>query len=269
MTECDELFGTPQQIALMQRGKDLWALMKDNPSYSFYGRMVSLCNPDKDAVEKMVALAKLQGAASCQYYPVADADRFCSELESHGIRPSRYEQCRGEKNALTASERILAQYRLPDDLSVVRLDESSSTQLVSDVAELSLACGVMPVPGSAMRSISREGICLAAVDAFGQTVATASSYLSNHPESPKAKDAFWGMLATQEDRRGLRIGQILGAQSIIWMWENLGARSFNTGITADNSSSMALCAKLCVTPSDWTFIACMDPTAFGIGSMTR
>ncbi len=269
MSDTGEYFGSAEQISLMQRGQKLWQLMKDNPAYSFYGRMVSLCDPKDDAVYKMLSLASLQGAASCQYYPIDQADKFCSELKAHGMNASRYEQCRGEKPALDISRKVLSEHQLPDDLSVVVLDQRSSTKLVSEVAKVSLACGVMPVPGSAMRGISREGVCLAAVDCAGKVVATASSYLSNHPNSTRAKDAFWGMLATDEARRGERIGLILGAQSIVWMWENLGACSFNTGITADNASSMALCGKLGVVPSQWTFIACIDPEAMGSGSVTR
>jgi len=53
-----------------------------------------------------------------------------------------------------------------------------------------------------------------------------------------------------------------------WMWKNLSTRSFNTGINADNTSSLKLCARLGVTPSQWTFVGCMDPTAFGTGKIT-
>ncbi|SHJ40688.1 Acetyltransferase (GNAT) family protein [Shimia gijangensis] len=269
MTDTGEYFGNADQIPLMHRGRNLWELMQDNPAYSFYGRMVSLCDPEDDAINKMLSLARLQGAASCQYYPIDQADGFCSELEALGMNAGRYEQCRGEKAAIESSRRILDEYQLPEDISVVVLDQSSSTKLVREVADVSLACGVMPVPGSVMRGTGRKGVCLAAVDDAGKVVATASSYLSNHPDGTRAKDAFWGMLATGEARRGERIGLILGAQSIVWMSENLGARSFNTGITADNASSMALCEKLGVIPSKWTFIACIDPEAMKNGSVTR
>lgn len=269
MPAADELFGSPEQVALMQRGNQLWELLRDNPRYSSYGRMVSLCEPDARALDQTVALVRLQGATSCQYYPADTADRFCAAIEAGGLRTSRYEQCRGEAGALAASRRVLDDSALPDELTLVAVDKDTSSELVADLAALSIACGVMPVPGTAMRGQSRRGICLAAVDAAGKVVATASSYMSNHPESAHANDAFWGMLATHEDWRGKGIAKVLGAHSIVWMWENLGARSFNTGITADNAASLAMCAKLGVTPSQWTFIGCMDPDAFGTGSITR
>lgn len=163
----------------------------------------------------------------------------------------------------------MAKNSLPSDLKILIVDAATPAKLVAEVAELSIACGVMPVPGPAMRGQVRDGICLVAVDAAETVVATASSYLCNHPESARAKDAFWDMLATSETRRGERIGKILGAETIVRMGEAFGVRSVNTGVTADNASSMALCASLGVPPSEWTFIGCIDPAAFGRASMTR
>ncbi len=269
MPELGEVFGSREQIMLMERGNQLWTLLRDDPRYSFYGRMVSLCQPDESAVERTAALARLQGATSCQYYPASDADGFRNRLIDQGLRADRYEQCRGGRKAYETSKRILSDLKPPDDLTVHAVDGTTTPELVADIAQLSIACGVMPVPGSAMRGQSRDGICLAAVDAQGGAVATASAYMSNHATSPRGTDAFWGMLATRDDWRGKRLAQILGAQSIVWMWEKLGARSFNTGVTADNTPSMTLCAKLEVTPSQWTFIGCMDPETFGTASVTR
>lgn len=91
MADEKELFGSPEQIALMQRGRDLWALVSDSRQFSYYGRMVSLCDPGADALEKLTGLAGLQGAASCQYYPAADADAFCEAIRAKGFNPARYE----------------------------------------------------------------------------------------------------------------------------------------------------------------------------------
>ena len=115
---------------------------------------------------------------------------------------------------------------------------------IGEVAELCQGCDVMPVPGSIMRAKAPKGICLVATDQNRRPVATASSYIIHHPSSPRAKDAFWGMLATLEDRRGEIIALLLGAQAIVHMWERHGARGFMTGVRADNSSSRALCNRL-------------------------
>jgi hypothetical protein len=57
------------------------------------------------------------------------------------------------------------------------------------------------------------------------------------------------MLATREDRRGQRIALLLGAQAIIHMWEQHGARGFMTGgllpgavIDSSNDANAALTA---------------------------
>ena len=264
-----EYFGSAEQIELAKRGNQLWMLLCDDPKYSFYGRMVSLCSPAEDAAARCAALAKLQGAMSCQYYPADHADAFCAELEAANLKSSRYEQCRGELGAIEISRQIVSDAVLPDGLTLVEINADTPPDQVKKVAELSLSCGVMPVPGAAMRGLSRDGVCLALVDDGGDAVATASSYMCNHPDSARAKDAFWGMLATRDDWRGRKLAHILGAEAIVRMADRYGAQSFNTGVTADNAASLALCAKLGVTPSSWTFIGCIDPSTFGTGHITR
>ena len=76
------------------------------------------------------------------------------------------------------------------------------------------------------------------------------------------------MLATRADRRGEKIGLVLGAQAIVHMWERHGARGFMTGVRAENASSQALCAKLGVGPTDWIYAHCIDRGVFG-GSITK
>lgn len=265
----DELFGSADQVRLMERARVLWALLRDEPSYSYYGRMISLCDPRDDAVERVCALAGLQGATSCQYLPAAEAESFCGALAARGFHAYRYEQCSGAGQALARSRALLDRHALPDDVSVSIVDASTPAEQVADLAQLSLTCGVMPAPGSAMRALSRTGVCLLASDPAGRAVATASSYLSNHPAGPHAGDAFWGMLATREDRRGQRIALLLGARAIVEMWETHGARAFTTCVSADNESSLAVCGKLGIVRSDLVFVGCTDPASFTDALITR
>lgn len=175
MSDDDELFGNPDQVALMRRAGRLWTLLGDDPRYSFYGRMVSLSDPRDDAVERLGALATLQGAASCQYYPADRADRFCDDLNSVGFNAHRYEQCWGGADAIAAARRLLDEHALPADLAVVTVDAATPADLVADMAGLSISCGVMPVPGRTMRGLDRPGICLVATDPAGKAAATASA----------------------------------------------------------------------------------------------
>jgi hypothetical protein len=265
----DEYFGSPDRIALSRRSADLWSLLRDNPRYAYYGRLVALSDPGQDAADILYAMAKLQGAAVSYFYPADAATGLLARLEERGLATDRHEHFRGGEAALAASRKAREDFALPADLSVSAIDASTPRELVREVAELCQSCDVMPVPGSIMRGQAREGICLVATDRNGRPVATASSYMIHHPSSPRAKDAFWGMLATRKDRRGERIALLLGAWAIVHMWERHGARGFMTGVRADNSSSRALCNKLGVSATDWIYASCIDKEMFGGSSITK
>lgn len=87
--------------------------------------------------------------------------------------------------------------------------------------------------------------------------------------SAKAKDAFWGMLATRPGRRGQKIAFLLGAKAIIHMWEKYEARAFITGVSAENPSSLALCTKLGLSETGNCYISCIDETVFAGASITK
>jgi hypothetical protein len=269
MSHDDEYFGSPAKIALMKRSRDLWSLLRDNPRFAYYGRMVALSGPGDDTVALMCALARLQGATICYYCPSDSAAGLFAELESLGLSTDRHEQFWGGEGAYLASQTVEKTTPLPDDLTIVVIDPDTPRKTVAEIAELSQSCDVMPVPGPVMRGQICPGVCLAAVDREGRAVATASSYSPHHSSSPLAKDVFWGMLATRKDRRGERIGLLLGAKAIIHMWERHGARGFRTGVRADNRPSQALCSRLGVQPTNWIYAACIDTEVLGDSSITK
>jgi hypothetical protein len=269
MSTDDEYFGTPEKIALSRRSADLWSLIRTDPRFAYYGRLVALSDPRDDAAEILAAMARLQGAAVAYFQPASGAERLFARLEAMGLGTDRHEHFWGGETALAASRRALETVALPDDLRVLVLDEHTPRERVGAVAELCQSCDVMPVPGAYMRGRAGRGICLVAIDPEGRPVASASSFMIHHPSSPRASDAFWGMLATRADRRGEGIALRLGAQAIVHMWERQGARGFMTGVRADNLSSRALCAKLGVGPSEWIYASCIDPVLFGGSSVTK
>lgn len=120
-----------------------------------------------------------------------------------------------------------------------------------------------------MRGRARRGVNLVASDELGRPIASASSFVLHHPSSPHANDVFWGMLATRPDRRGEKIALVLGAMTIVHMWEREGARGFMTGVREDNVSSRALCTRLDVTDSDWIYAQCIDPHLLRSSTITR
>jgi hypothetical protein len=265
----DEFFGSPDRIALARRSANLWLLLRNDPRYAYYGRLVALGDPRQDAADILCAMAKLQGAAVSYFYPASDAKPLFAQLEERGLTTDRHEHFWGGESAVAASRRVQEDFGLPPDLSISAIDADTPREVVGDVAALCQSCDVMPVPGSIMRGQARKGICLVATDEDRRPVATASSYMIHHPSSAHAKDAFWGMLATREDRRGERIGLLLGAQAIIHMWERHGARGFMTGVRADNLSSQALCRKLGVSDTNWIYASCIDKEMYGGSSVTK
>jgi len=269
MVNDDEYVGSPERVALARRSASLWHLLRDNPRFAYYGRPVALSDPDEDTVEILYALAKLQGAAVSYFYPAGLAESLFAKLEERGLATDRHEHFWGGEAALAASRQAQKDIALPADLTICAIDPRTPRQFVREVAELCHSCDVMPVPGSIMRGQVRDGICLVASDQGGRPVATASSYMIHHASSPRAMDAFWGMLATREDRRGERIALLLGAEAIVHMWEHHGARGFMTGVRANNLSSQALCNKLGVTASEWIYASCIDREMFGGSWITR
>lgn len=265
----DELFGNQDQVKLMRRAASLWCLLAPDPAFSYYGRMVSLVDSERDVVKRLHSLTRLQGATSCQYFPAERASDLSAELNSLGMGTQRQEQIWGGAEALTASDRILRDRPMPDGLSVQVVDDSTPRQQLVALADLSLSCDVLPVPGSIMRGLSIKGVCLMAADADGEVVATASSYLANHPSNPYGSDAFWGMLATRQDWRGHGLALILGAHAIALMHERHGVTAFTSCVNAANRSSMAVCEKVGITATDWVFIGCMDPEQFGQPTITK
>jgi hypothetical protein len=269
MVDNDEHFGSPEKIALARRSASLWRLLRENPRYAYYGRLVALSDPGEDTVEILSAMAKLQGAAISYFYPAQSAKSLFAQLEERGLTTDRHEHFWGGDAAFAASRRAQEDLALPADLRMSAIDASTPRELVREVAELCQSCDVMPVPGSIMRGQATRGICLVAIDRDHRPVATASSYMIHHPSSPRAKDAFWGMLATREDRRGEKIALLLGAQAIIHMWNRHGARGFMTGVRADNLSSQALCNKLGVAASEWIIASCIDKDVFVGSTITK
>jgi hypothetical protein len=269
MVDNDEYFGSPDRIALARRSANLWLLLRENPRYAYYGRLVALSDPGHDTADILFAMAKLQGAAISYFYPAHAAKSLFAQLEERNLATDRHELYYGGEAALAASRRAQQDFALPADLSVSAINSDTPRELVRGVAELCQSCDVMPVPGSIMRGQVRSGICLVAIDQDRRPVATASSYMVNHPSSPHAKDAFWGMLATRPDRRGEKIALVLGARAIAHMWERHGARGFMTGVRSGNLSSQALCNKLGVTASDLIYASCMDREVFAESSITK
>ncbi len=266
----DEYFGSEAQNLLMRRGRDLYQLVRADARLAFHGRSIILLGDrGGETAPLMARIARLCGASAIHFYPSEKTGALKAELTGLGQNAAHWEFCTGGLEAYETCKAILADVPLPGDLRLVRLSADSPAALVRATAELSMDCGVMPLPGRQMRGLANPGLCLVAVDASGAPVATGSSYRYTHPDSDYRDHAFWGVLATRPDRRGQKLAMILGAHAIVRMWEEFGMRGFTTGIKADNPASLAVCARQGVRPSGQTFIACTNPEHFGDAPITR
>jgi hypothetical protein len=265
----DEYFGDPARIGALEQAAALWSLVRANSRYSYYGRTVGLSGPSSETANELAALARLQGAGTCYYCPKETADELSAQLAGMGLDFDRHEQYRGGAEAYAAARGVLAGWRLPDDIKVIELSSESEAGLVAEVAAMSAAEGVMPAPGSVMRGVSIPGVVFVAIDRMGKPVGSASSRRMFHRDHARGTDVFWGALTTRPERRGQKIGLILGAMAIIRMWETHGARGFITGVRQDNVSSQRLCMKLGVCDTEWVLAHCIDTNVLGSNRYTK
>jgi hypothetical protein len=214
-------------------------------------------------------LARLTGVGGVIFLPKEKASGLCDELAKMDLIPDQWDQYGGGEEAYLKSKQLLLDVPLPSDLTVVPLSEQSPSDFVKAVAEMSMDCGVTPLPGATMRGQGIDGVILAATDCTGAPVAASGSFLTFHPEHILSDQAFWGMVATREGRRGEKIALVLGAMAIVDMWENKGARGFFTGIRHDNDVSKAVCAKMGVLETEYCFVVGADPKHFGDTPMTK
>ncbi|WP_299476777.1 hypothetical protein [uncultured Roseibium sp.] len=266
----DEFFGTAAQVSVSRRARDTWKLIQDDPRYAYNGRIVTVAGfIGNETSEKLAALARLQGSTTCHFLPkdrVGDIERL---LGGEGLACNVWEFCKGGLAAYNAAQRILSTYRLPPDISVARIDADKSAALVSEFAKMVGECGVMVMAGRVMRGLDMPGITLAAIDDSGSIVGSAWGYKCYHPKSKFSDFAFWGGLTCHPERRGQKIALVLGALSIVWLWDELEVRGFCTGIAGDNTASFALCEKLSVLPSDEIGLGVSDPEMFRGTTLTK
>jgi hypothetical protein len=265
----EEYFGSPSKIGLMRRSKVLWSLLCDDPRFSYYGRSLFIADERPDSAMLVACLARLTGASFASFYPKTSVERLFAELEDMGLSTDRHEHYRGGEDAYESANKAVRDIVIPSGIAVVKIGSDTDALLLSDLAALWEDCGVMPVPGSVMRGAFRRGIVLAALDENGKPVSAASSFVMHHPDSERANDVFWGMLATRDAWRGKKLGLLLGARAIVHMWEIEGARGFSTGVRAENRPSQALCEKLSVRDTDWVYASCIDTELLGGDSITK
>lgn len=171
--------------------------------------------------------------------------------------------------ALKAARAIVASYSLPDGVSVRVLGPDSPESDLALLARVALSCGVLPTAGSMLRGVARPAVSLVAVADTGAPVACAAAAAYAPPTDPEfRREAWWGMLATDPDYRGLRIALILGAMAMLEMHARHGVWDFMTGVVPGNTASEAVCTRCGLVDSGRRIFTMVDPGALAGGKMT-
>lgn len=268
-TENSEYFGTEAQQGLQWRTEQLWRLVKDDQRFSCHGRAVALADYDKDNLSIHLALARLQGVSPLEGVDLASAAVRKSELQEEGLACDEYAEWIGGKNSISAAQSMLQDRSLPDDLTVTEIGLTTPLADLKKLDSLTQRCDVLLPMGSFLRGKHRPSVFLFAKDTDGRVVGASAAVAQFHADHPKSGTVWWGMLATDDTRRGEGIALILGAMALREINQKFGYTDCFTGIRAGNEPSEALCTKLGLAPSGDVDLIAIYPPAFSGGQLTK
>ena len=80
----DEFFGSAERIALSKRSANLWLLLRHNPRYAYYGRLVALSDPAQDTADPVRDGETPRCRGLLDFYPVGTAGSLFAQLEEGG-----------------------------------------------------------------------------------------------------------------------------------------------------------------------------------------
>ena len=266
----DLFFGTDAQQSMLRRSRALFDLLSADNRLTYYGRGVGIMDPRCDgALDLSERLVAIQGASNFGHVATADEPALAKSLEARGYALTRYAKWEGGQSALDAAHSILNTFKMPADLTVHVLDEHSPDDHLAKLAQVSLACGVLPIAGSVLRGASKPGLGVVAVDATGAPVSCAAAASYTHPGSYLLPDqCWWGMLGTAPSHRGQKLALILGAIAIREGHRRFGFSNFMTGVVPGNSASEAVCTKTGLSVGSHGIITIVDAKTMGGGKLT-
>jgi len=266
----DEVFGTEPQQTLLRRGRAFHDLTRDDTRYTYYGRTVGLASPQDGDMDELHNLTVLQG--NSHYANVNDAalPALRDTAVARGLSVAQYACWTGGAEALSAARATLDRHRLPKGLTAVTITPATPAETVLKLAQVALACGVLPPSGAVLRGLIKPGTAIVAVDDRGQPAACAAAAGFLHPDHPDGgTTCWWGMLATRPERRGQRLALILGAMAMLDMHARHGFTDFFTGVEPGNTPSEAICARMGLAPNGTSVLGVADPRQLPGGRMTR
>lgn len=265
----EEYFGSEAQQGLQWRAEKMWELTKQDVRFSCHGRAVALAEYTKDNLPTQLALARLQGVCPIEGVDRASAKIRTSELEAEGLVADAYVSWTGGQETFDAASSVLRDRSLPDDLSVEEIDPATPLEVLQKLDVLTQKCDVLLPMGSFLRGRQKPSVFLYAKDAKGHVIGASAAVAQCHTDHPKSSKVWWGMLATDESRRGEGIALLLGAMALRAINEKFGYTACFTGIREGNKPSEALCAKLALAPSSNVDLIAIYPPVFSGGKLTK
>ncbi len=266
----DEFFGSDAQQALLRRGRDMFAITDNDVRMTYYGRTVGVADLTPQAHGIVASLAGFQGASHYGHVPDGDVADLRQALEKKGQNTTHYARWISTDSAFQKAEQILIDHALPSDVTAITLGPDSPATGLQKLADVALACDVLPPSGAVLRGIARSARFIVAVDSNQAPVSCAGTSAICHPDHPLfGRQAWWGMLATADHRRGEKLALILGAMAMLDMRSHLGFQSFFTGVVPGNAPSEAVCRKLGLAPNGTSVVTVVDPVALPGGRLTK
>ncbi len=263
-----EFFGTEAQQRLQWRSMAMFALLRDNPDYSCHGRAVAVSGHTPDTVDQQINLARLQGVGPSVRVPLADRAERVAKLTAKGLSIDEYVSWLSTERTIPAAQGRIDTRPLPDDLTIETVTAATPAPEMKKLDALTQRCEVLLPAGSFMRGLERPAVCLMAKDGSGRAVGAAAAVAQSHQGHGLDQVVWWGMLATDPDRRGQGIALTLGAHALLAMAAK-GYHRFYTGIRQGNAPSEVLCAKLGFAAGEYRDIIAIDQVVFGQARVTK
>jgi hypothetical protein len=255
-------FGSSDNQRIQRNAEAIWQLIKNDPRYCCHGRAVSLAEGFEENIQLQASLALLQGVGICDSVPSWHIEHRRSALEKLGLTVEQMEIFRGGNDTIISARSVVNARNLPEDLELIYIDECTSKSVLQGIDAFTQYHGASLPMESFLLKTGTRSVCVATLDGEGKVVGTSAACAHFHSSHSRCDEAFWGMLATREDRRGQGIALLLGALCMLAMNERHGFEKFFTAVKKGNTPSEGLCTKLGLKPNDTSAVIAIDPDFF-------
>lgn len=258
----NEYFGGPVFARLQEKSDLLWPLLKNDPKYCCHGRIVGLADMKPDDLGLMLSLAKLIGAGICDYVPVDEVEALQSSLQALGFSTDRMELWMSDDTTIDTARDTVASASWPTTDDITWVDKDTPFAEMQKLDEFTQEHGTSLPMGSFVRGVEKPAACAYVTDSDGEVLVTSASAGHFHESHPNSDMAYWGMLATRQDKRGQGAALTLGAHTIVNIHERHKFGRFFTAIKQGNSASENLCTKLGFSRQKAAILIAIDPSVF-------